>query len=336
LLALSVLAKPTLVWAPAAAVLALVWRMRFRQAIQLGAWVGLGVALGLGVTYVWSGGEFLVSFGAMATAGGLSLDNIGVLKLIRPGELTWVMCAAAIVIVSGWRSLGTPFGAAFPICLSGILALSLSPGIHINHFVDIVAIAALRLGAGVWELWPRRWPRALFAAASVIGILEAVSLDGMVIKRGDFDAVVHALPIGKDPILSETPWIPLLAGERPFVLDAYSLALVRKSSTDMYPHLIEAIDGCTFRVVVLNGTAESSEYWYDVAAFGVPFREHLLANYSFERTVGGHAIYLPNCGRLRVSVNPIALQGGADTVLRRGGQPNKVRVFLNWVFSLLP
>ncbi len=255
---------------------------------------------------------------------------------MRPGEATWILCATLTAAISGWRSFATPFGAAFPVCFLGTLVLCLSPGVHINHFVDLVTIAALRFGAGVWELSSRRWLRGLFAVASVIGVLEAVALDGMVIKRGDFDTVVHALPRGKDPILSETPWIPLLAGERPFLLDAYSLAIVRRSSKDIYPNLIEAVDGCRFRVVVLNGTAESSESWYEATAFGAPFREHLLANYAFDRVAGGHAIYLPNCGKSRAPLNASALKAEEDTVLRRGGQPNRLHVFLKRTFPFLP
>jgi hypothetical protein len=336
LLALAVLAKPTLVWAPAAAVLTVAWSMRFRQALLLGAWIALGIAAGLGATYAYSGGQFLISFRAMATAGGLSLDNIGVFKLARPGEVTWVLCAALVSCVRGSRSLATPFGMAFPICLLVTLVLGLSPGIHINHFVDVVALAALCLGAGVWELLPRRWPRWLFVCASIIGVLEAVTLDGMVIKHGDFDSVIQALPRGKDPILSETPWIPVLAGERPFVLDAYSLALVRKASPELSPNLINAVDACKFRAVVLNGTAETAEDWYAVTAFGAPFREHLLANYTFDRVTGGHAIYLPSCGKPPTQLSPIALQSGADTVLGRGGQPNKMRVLLKRLLPFLP
>lgn len=336
LLALAVLAKPTLVWAPAAAVLAIGCAQRYRQAIVLGALVGLGIVAGLGVTYAASGGEFLVSFRALATAGGLSMENMRAgLHLIRPGEAAWILGAVVVSIACGWRSLATPFGAAFPVCFLGTVVLYLSPGLHVNHFIDLVAIAVLRVGAGVWELLPRRWPRGLFTAAALLAILEAVALDGMVIKRGDFNAVVRALPRGEAPLLSETPWVPLLAGERPFVLDAYSLAHLRKASKDMHPLLIEAIDECRFRAVVLNGTAESDEYWYAVAAFGVPFREHLFKSYAFDQVAGGHAIYLPNCGGPPAPLSAFALEGGGDTVLRRGAQPNKVRVLLQKTFPSL-
>jgi hypothetical protein len=333
LLALAVLAKPTLAWAPAAAVLSIAVASRFREAVLLGVWTGIGIAIGLGVTYVWSGGEVLVSFGAFATAGGLSPHNIAALRFLRPGEVTWILCAGLVAVPCGWRALAQPFSAAFPVCLLATLVLYLSPGLHVNHFIDLVAISVLRFGAGVWQLMPRRWPSRLFVLASVLGVLEAVALPGMVIRRGDFDAVLHALPQGRNPILSETPWIPLLAGERPFVLDAYNLAIARRSSKDIYPHLVDAVDGCRFRVVVLNGTAESSEYWYGHEAFGAPFREHLLASYAFDRTVGGHAIYLPNCGKPRPAPNELAVRGGEDTVLQRGGEPNRLRVLLNRILS---
>ncbi len=80
------------------------------------------------------------------------------------------------------------------------------------------------------DLPSKRWPTRLWVIAAVIGVLEASLLDAMVLKRGELEQAAAAIPAGTAPILSEQPWIPILAGERAFMVDAFNLAHMRLTS----------------------------------------------------------------------------------------------------------
>jgi hypothetical protein len=330
-LALSVLAKPTLIWAPAGAFIALALSGEVRRAFLLEALAGAITLSGLAVAHLVSHGEMLPSFQACASGGGFSLSILlGSFNLVRPGELGWIVSGIGLTLFRGRRAFEHPFCAALLCCVPTTLLLYTSRGMHVNHLIDLASLGALAVGAAVAELGDRRWPRFVLAAATTLGVAEAVLLDGMVLRRGELERAAAAIPTGPGPILSEQPWIPLLAGERAVLLDAYALVLTRRVSPSLERDLFGRLDQRSFRAVVLIGRAETAGVWYDDIRFGPGFKQHLLANYAYRGVAGAHAIYLPRAADgaapgLRVQADP---EGEADTVLNRGGRPNAVRRFL--------
>jgi hypothetical protein len=332
--AFTLLAKPTLAWAPAGAFVALVVQGQLRSALKLAVIVGAVTGVGMGLAQLASHGAMLESFRAFGSGGGFSLRKlVGSLSFVRPGEAMWIVGGVAVTLWRFKQSLRDPIGASVLICFVVTLVLYTSEGIHINHLIDSVVLGALAIGMAVLDAPSKRWPTLLFGAAAALGVLEALLLDAMVLKRGELERAAEAIPAGDAPILSEQPWIPILAGERVFMVDAFNLAHMRVTTPSVDRDLLDRLDQCRFRAVLLIGPAHPGDWWYQKARFGLGFTEHLLANYAYRGVVGAHALYLPQCGvpeRERAVVHESAAE--EDTVLARGGKPNALKVKLtSWL-----
>jgi hypothetical protein len=328
-LGLAVLAKPTLLWAPAGLALSLAasgeWRTLLRVAVPAAAVTLAGLLL----AHVVSHGEMLTSFRACASGGGFSLAQLAKgLGYARPGDAAWILGGVGLTAWRGRRALEHPFSAAALICLPVTLFLFMSRGTHINHFVDSSAIGALAIGVALTgDESGHRLPRIVLVTATALGLAEAVLLDGIQIKRHELEEVVAALPSGSGPILSEQPWIPLLAGERAYVLDAYSLLQMREHSPALSEDFLSEIDRCRFRAVVLMGKPEIADLWFDTVEFGPGFRDHILSHYAFTGVVGAHAFYAPRCDgspQPQVGREPV----DTETVTDRGKRASGLGAFL--------
>ena len=119
---------------------------------------------------------------------------------------------------------------------------------------------------------------------------------GQLRRSGDLAQALAAVPAGRDPMLAEEPWLLLLAGERPFLVDGFSLLQTRRLAPEIGRYLFDCLDHCRFRAVVLMGRAAGNP-WYDESQFGPGFATHLAGSYDFTGIAGGHAIHPPRCGR---------------------------------------
>ncbi len=326
-LALALLTKQTVIWAPAGAAVALIAAGEWRTLIRLAASVAALTAAGIAGALWFSHGEMLASFRAVATAGGLSAVYLRTLEYARPGEVIWALGGASLTAFRGRRALQDPICSAGLITVPVTVLMFLSPGLHINHLVDTTALGALGAGAAFADERVRRWAKGVLVAGTVFGLAEAVLLDGIVMHRTDLEEVAAALPAGSGPVLSDNPWVPLAAGERAFILDAYSVQLTRDGSPEVTRVLFDGLDRCRFRAVVLMGRIDRTGKWYDVAAFGPGFREHLSHSYAFEGVAGGHAFYLPRCGG-RPAGHPSRPLGDGETIADRSGRPSRLRALL--------
>jgi len=336
LFGLAVLAKPSVVWPACGALIALAASGQVRRAVLITAGASAVTTVGVLGAMLWSHGELLASFRAVASGGGFSLQQLREnLSYVRPGDLAWVVGGLGLWAVRGRAALRDPYFAALLACLPVTIVLFSGRGIHINHFVDVTTIGALAMMSSMSYAGARMTAVSSVAVivATLLGVVDFTFLDSMTIRHGELDRVAAAIGRGSDPILSENPWIPILAGERPFVLDAYSLEQTRRASPVLQNDLLDRLDHCRFRAVVLLGPLKGNEDWYAHAAFGAGFAEHLMASYSFAGIVGAHVIYLPRCASSAATALSVPTVAGVETetVMSRGGQPSRLRVLLNWL-----
>ena len=322
-LGLSVIAKPTLFWAPGGAFIALVVARRWRSVVLLSLMVAAVTVTGLVGSQLASHGSMLASFRACASGGGFSISTLlGAMSYFRPGDLAWAFGGLGLTLARGRKGLSDPLGAAGFVCLPVTLFIFTSRGAHVNHLVDITTIGALAVGAALVEASVGKITNYVLVVATLLGTSEAVLLGNVYTKYGELERAAAALPAGSDPVLSEQPWIPLLAGERAFALDAYNLLQLRHSMPAVDRDFLGRMDHCGFRAVVLMGKPDQAPEWYDQVQFGSGFRERLQANYVFEGIVGAHAFYLPHCASSptpKLQLPPDA--GSAETVLDRMRAP---------------
>ena len=64
--------------------------------------------------------------------------------------------------------------------------------------------------------------------------------------------VVEFIGPTNNPIVSENPIIPVLAGQRPYVLDPWMVRLLRKHAPGFEEPLLERLRNRTFSAVVLS------------------------------------------------------------------------------------
>jgi hypothetical protein len=322
LLSLAVLAKPTLIWAPAGCFLALLANGERRLALQLLVLVSALTGAGLFAAQWASHGNMLASFAVCGSGGGFLLSNLArAAKYFRPGELTWALGGVALTLASGRKGLGDPLCAAGLVCLPVTLFVFTSQGTHVNHLVDASVIGALAVGVAVSSPRTTTVARRVLIGATLFSILEIVGPAGNYCTRDELERAAAALPLGTDPVLSEQPWIPLLAGERAFAIDPYNILQSRRASPAVNRDFLESIDRCRFRAIVLLGRPDVSPWWYELAQFGPGFREHLNASYEFRGIVGAHAFYLPRCEHASASRLEALAAFDGETVLGRMSAP---------------
>jgi hypothetical protein len=326
LLSLSLLTKQTVVWAPAGAAVALIVVGAWGTLARLAGAVAALTLAGIAGAFWLSHGEMLASFRAVATAGGLSVAYLRSLGYARPGEVIWALGGPLLTVFRGRRAFANPLCAAGFISVPVTILMFLSPGLHVNHLVDATALGALAAGAAFADEDVRRWAKGVLIAGTVFGLAEAALLDGIVIKPGELDQAAAALPAGTAPVLSDNPWVPLLAGERAFALDAYAVQQTRNGSPTVTRALLGGLDECRFRAVVLMGRVDRTGSWYEVAAFGPGFREHLERSYSLAGVEGAHAFYLPRCGQ--APALPSRPLTGGETIADRSGRPSRLQALL--------
>lgn len=328
-LGLAVLAKPTEVWAACGALIALSAAGQIRRAIVLTASAAGITLLGVAGALAWSHGQMLASFRAVGSGGGFSFRGLREnVVYVRPGDLIWVAAGLGLWAVRGRDALKDPYFAALLVCLPITVLLFAGQGIHTNHLVDVTTLGTLATFSAIVHAGgqPSRAAQVLVVAATLLGLAEVTFLDGMLVKHGELDRAAAAIIPGRDPILSEDPWIPVLAGERPFLMDPFSLAQTRRTSPELEKDFFDRLDHCRFRAVVLLGRLEGNEAWYTQSHFGPGFAEHLSAAYSFAGIVGAHAIYLPRCtGSGAQALRPApGSEVETETITDRGSRPSRI------------
>jgi hypothetical protein len=225
-----------------------------------------------------------------------------------------------------------PFGAAVLVCVPVTLFLLTSKGTHVNHLVDASVAGGLAIGSAFIDDLRTRRAQIALVVATTLGIAEMTFLDGMESRSGELQRAANALPSGAEPVLSEQPWIPLLAHERAFMIDAYNLLQMRHSTPGIEADFMARIDHCQFRAVVLFGRPERAPWWYEGSQFGPGFEQHLLAHYAFHGVFGSHAFYVPRCGAAAATVQDVTT-AQEPTILERGVRQSAIREFLSRLFK---
>jgi hypothetical protein len=256
-------------------------------------------------------GRFVHIFRACASGGaGLLAFLAGPWKLLvriahlDPALLLFVVLALVALVQVIFskqflRNLPALFFVAAMVVTGAIFG---SPGLNENHFLD-VQVASVVLIA--WWLAHATVPEHKQVGVYILALavlVAAVPLVG-IFKNGDrrfhphrFQKALAAVGHTGKPILSENPVIPVLAGQQPYVLDAWMLRLLRESQPDFGEPLLEALRNQGFGAVVLcmaDPATSSGERWYETAHFGPGFASALNENYRLVATFDDQRVYLP-------------------------------------------
>ncbi len=309
-------AKPTSLTAPAAAIAWLALRGRRRSAVALAALVAAGAIAVVVATDAFSAGRFAALLRAGA-GGGVVLRDL-VRAPARLAEQLSVadrsglvlLVAAAAALGAGAPSLlraircgrtGSPLllaGLWLAAALAGALAVFASPGTGFNHLVELEAASAIALGAATRSALPAaRVARLAAPVAAIAGFAIALGTwreDLSSSRLREIRAVIRALPDG-GPIFSEDPLVPLLAGQRPWILDPWMLRLASARVPATTLPISDDLRRGQFPAVVLFRDLgdPGSDAWYEGGNLGLPIASDIRRGYLLVAGFGRYRLYLP-------------------------------------------
>ena len=177
-----------------------------------------------------------------------------------------------------------------------------SPGLNENHFLDVQVASVVLIASWLAHTEVTLHQRTGAYALALAVLVAAVPLLG-IFKNGDrrfhphrFQKVLATVGDTSKPILSENPVVPVLAGQQPYVLDAWMLRLLREDRPDFGEPLLEGLRQQAFGAVVLcmaDPRTAAGQRWYETVHFGPGFVAALNDNYRLVATFDDQRVYLP-------------------------------------------
>ena len=257
--------KVTCVYAPAAATLALVLAGRRNAAAKLAIATTGGAILLLGSINLASGGRALESFRACALAGSsvLSLFSTAALsravQLIGTSHLLTVIFLVTGAAIIWWRRTWLALPTLYLFAAAAITAIIFtSPGtILTSQIVDayVAAVVVLTTIVAAQSGRMRNFGSLMIvalgvwmAAQNVTRVAVFISEGAIQAGRNDRRALIDEVNKCGRPIVSESALIPILAGYRPVLLDAFAFHVVSLNRPDVEGDLVERSVGANSRV----------------------------------------------------------------------------------------
>jgi hypothetical protein len=270
-----------------------------------------GYLLVAAVLVAGSHGRFVEMFAACASGGTGLLGFVAgprnlLVQVARldPALLLFVflaLVALAQVIAAGrfLRSLPALFLVAVLLVTAVIFG---SPGLNENHFLDMQVASVVLIASWLAQVTAPLYRQMGICALAVVMAMAAVPLLRR-FKNADrrfhphrFQKVLAAVGDTSKPILSENPVVPVLAGQQPYVLDAWMLRLLRKNRPDFGEPLLEGLRHQAFGAVVLcmaDPKTSFGQWWFETNHFGPGFVSALNQNYHLVATFDDQQVYLP-------------------------------------------
>src|SRR5271157_4136741 len=261
------------IWLISAGLRATAWELAGETCL---GYLVVGAALVAG-----SQGRFVEIFQACASGGtGLLGFAAGpwnlLVQIVRldPGVLLFLFLALVAlvpVVVSGKFLRNLP--ALFFVAVLVITALIFgSPGLNENHFLDVQVASVIIIASSLAQVTVPLYRQVGICALALVMLVAAVPLlrDRKSADRRyhahRFQKVLAAVGDTSQPILSENPVIPVLAGQQPYVLDPWMLRLLRKNDEYLGEPLLEKLRNQDFGAVVLcmaDPKTSLGQWWFE-------------------------------------------------------------------------
>jgi len=298
LFALAFATKEASVFGAGAVILSLLLNKKFKDASHLFAATTVGyLAVVAGMYTVSAGRAFEGLRLTLATGSGLlPLLNSPVTMVEAMNGYREEM----IVLTLGLTALlvsRKPFPSLLFLCtLAVTLVIFSSEGTAGNHLIDLLVASVV-----IFTVWMSEFPDigvCLLASASLVawlGIMVQHRYDDKVAVHAQLQEIVHAIGSSDKPILSDNPLVPLFAGQRPYVLDAFMFRVLEERLPNFGDPMWQMLKERRFAAVVLvdNPDSEEGKDTYDNYHFGNDFMEVMRQNYQPAGSAGTEYIFLP-------------------------------------------
>jgi hypothetical protein len=299
--------KLTTVFGVAAVIFGWAYARRHKEAAQLAVATGCGYILVLAAMYFGSDGRVFAIFRACASGGGsifftlqAPVHLISKAMDVDPLFLLFLVPAAAFGLISFKDNKSDILLIYFALAMLVAVVIFGSPGIGINHLLDLQVAAVLVLVlsiSGTPEL--REAGTGIIALTLLVACVPTAHiLHGDLHRRSfrtDVQLVLERIPADGRPILAENAAVVLKSGKPPYLLDPFMFRILASTHPALATDFWERMTHRGFSGIVLENDASSSEgrKWYTDMHFGGEFLHDLDANYSLGYTVGEMYVYTP-------------------------------------------
>jgi hypothetical protein len=278
---------------------------RGKEAFFVGAITGIGWTLFLAGLFFGTHGRIFEIFRACASGGAswftLIKAPLNFLLTFQEDIFGLLLFTGAVAVLSVFpRRYGLTLPGIFFV-VTFILSVFLfgSPGIEFNHLIDLTVSSVLLLGFVAEKTEPDGQRvaivglvlSALFGNAGTVPYVKESMKIYCTGQRDPRQEVVKAVADGQGTILSEDPLIPILAGEKPYILDAFMLRIFRMKDRSIGNPLFEKLRKREFRALVFITDPLSNRQWYVDTHFGEGFLEVATKYYQPSGSFGRFHVY---------------------------------------------
>lgn len=293
--ALAFAAKMTAISAAIAVFVYWINLRRRRSALQLAALVcALDATVLMTIQVASSGRAWHILF----ASGGTSVrsvvhspESFVQVLLYDPAPAAFLILTLFAILTVNSKLLSFP-KILFLITLLATIMIYSAPGASTNHLLELqlamVAVLGLALDAGS----ARRLHRPLGIVIIIAALLIIIRLRNLPPTLTNIRDALQIARTRSGPILAEDPLVPILAGQRPCVLDPFMMNLLSDQHPEINAAMQAALGRHAFAAVVLEHDPDTREgrNWYGFSHFGHGFVQALEQNYA----------RLPSSGRLVV------------------------------------
>ena len=304
LFTLAFAAKVTAVSGVAAATLLFVCTGRWSQAARLVACTAAGMVIVLASMYVGSDGVVFDVMRASASGGAGLTDLVsGPLTLARqtrrvPETLAFVQlgCAALLMLLLRPKPQQQP-AVLFFLCVFGVTSIIFgSPGTDTNHLLDLhvasIVLVATLIAGGTAAADFGSAALLVSALAASLSLVSGLANAKTEQRRGRIEEALRLIPDRSRPILAQNPLVPVVAGQRPYIVDPFMIRLNVERDPSFGQPLWERIRRQEFAAVVFERDPEAARELYKVI-LGEPFVNEVEQHYVVAGHVGLRTILLP-------------------------------------------
>jgi hypothetical protein len=307
LFTLAFASKETSIYCCVAACVALFLSGQRRDAIRTACVSAAGFASVIAVMYFATGGRVLGMMRAVSMEGAgirsFAVGPVEFFNLIGKDAGTALFfalaCMALFTLASrDWLQLPAIF---FVLACGAVVLILSTPGAYWNHLID-VHVASICL-FGTWLFGRKDQPvfrygvaaLAMAAFISIFPLANDLYHDMQLPRVNKYATAVRIAGSTPGPILAEDPLVAIVAGQRPYVLDAMTVAVVSRKDPAFVEPLEEKLQQQAFSVVVLEAGPASAlgTHWYRDFAFGSWFIPVLEQHYELRVQSGDFLYYFP-------------------------------------------
>jgi len=301
---LAVAVKITSIFGIAAVAIWWVSRKKSRETASLFLMWLAGIIIAAVLVQAASDGRASTIFHISATGGG------GLARLLQGPRLMfgdmarqdrtlmaiWLISVFLIAATGRWSSLPSIY---LLISTAGTIVIYGSPGTHLNHLVDMNAASILVIAT--LRLKNLKWQSAVLVCTLLLMCMAAWACWRQLgeIRHNDQRGQMLAAVAGTEsssregPILSENPLLPMLQGQRSYMLDPFLFRAIRARHPEFANQFWHDLAGRRFKAVILHGPPDDPDYSSNEYDFGPGFIDRLESQYVQTSVHGNYYVFLP-------------------------------------------